>query len=83
MKSEIQALPEGKFILKARGSEMTLQRCDDGWDMYVVNASVRAWNKGYAVPRHFATLADVEAKYKSWTGIAALVAAENPASSNH
>ena len=61
------------YALKARGCEMTLMREQNGWSMYTVNAAVRAWNRGYAVPRSFATLEDVEARYKSWRGIAALV----------
>jgi rRNA processing protein Krr1/Pno1 len=60
------------FRLNARGSEMTLKRSKDGWNMHTVNAAVRAWNRGFAIPKSFSTLAEVEAKYKSWRGIASL-----------
>lgn len=41
--------------------------------MFTVNASVRAYNNGYALPKYFRGLEDVEKRYKSWQGIARLV----------
>ena len=73
MKNVIQMIDENTFRLVARGSEMTLARTEDGWTMTTLNASVRAWNNGFAVPKRFADLAAVEAAYKTWRGIAALV----------
>ena len=75
MANAIQMIDENTFRLVARGSEMTLARVADGWTMSTVNAAVRAWNRGFAIPKHFATLADVEAKYKTWRGVAELIAA--------
>jgi hypothetical protein len=67
---------EKEFKLTARGCDFTLvfdvQRNE--WAMYTVNAMVRAYNRGYAIPKFFATLAEVEAKYKAWRGIAVLAA---------
>lgn len=62
------------FTLTARGNDMTLSFDEkrEEWVMYTVNAAVRAWNRGFATPKFFKTLADVEAKYKAWRGIAAL-----------
>lgn len=40
--------------------------------MYVVNASVRAWNNGYAIPKFFGSLEAVEKHYKSWIGVSKL-----------
>lgn len=74
MKNIIQVIDANTYHLVARGSEMTLTRTDDGWSMSTVNAAVRAWNRGFAIPKRFADLAEVEAKYKTWRGIAALLA---------
>lgn len=73
MKNAIEVIDENTYRLVARGNEMTLTRLADGWSMSTVNAAVRAWNRGYAVPKGFATLADVEAQYKTWRGVAALI----------
>ena len=74
MANVIQMIDDKTFFLKARGCEMTLTRTDDGWTMSTVNAVVRAWNNGFAIPKRFADLAEVEANYKTWRGIAALAA---------
>ena len=73
MASPIQMVDENTFKLNTRGCEMTLKRDGDGWEMYTVNAAVKAWNRGVAIPKFFATLAEVEAKYKTWSGISSLV----------
>lgn len=69
MTNAIQVVNDNTFTLKARGNEYTLINEGNRWAMYVVNASVKAWNNGYAIPKHFETLEQVEAKYKSWKGI--------------
>lgn len=65
---------EKEFQLTARGNEFTLSfnANRDQWQMMTVNAAVRAWNRGFAIPKFFATLEEVEAKYKAWRGIVAL-----------
>lgn len=77
MKNIIEQIDANTFKLNARGNEMTLKRYRTGWEMYVVNAAVRAWNRGYAIPKYFDTLEEVEAKYKTWSGIVALVGSSN------
>lgn len=70
----IQQGPD-KYFLKTRGAEMTLEKKSEGrWVMYTVNAVVRAYRGGFATGREFSSLADVEANYKTWRGIAALAA---------
>lgn len=73
MRNAIEMVDANTFRLVARGNDMTLSRTVDGWTMTTVNASVRAWNRGFAIPKRFADLAEVEANYKTWRGIAALV----------
>ncbi|NMV37215.1 hypothetical protein [Ralstonia insidiosa] len=70
----IQVTGENSFFLRARGAEMTLKKEGERWAMYTVNAAVRAWRKGFAIPKYFDSLQAVEAKYKAWRGIAALAA---------
>ena len=72
MGKAIQIVNETTFKLSARGNDYTLVREKNEWAMYVVNASVRAWRNGFAIPKYFKTLKDVEAKYKSWLGISEL-----------
>jgi len=69
----IEKISDTEYMLVSRGAEMTLIRADGQWEMYVVNASVRAWRNGVAIPKFFSTLEDVETRYKSWRGIAELV----------
>lgn len=68
----IELNADGSYALRANGCDMTLRREGDQWVMYSLNAMVRAYRNGYAIPKFFASLADVEAKYKAWRGIAAL-----------
>lgn len=72
MKNAIQLRDDGSYYLTANGCEMTLQKDGERWAMYSVNAVVKAYRNGYAIPKYFDTLDDVEARYKSWRGIAAL-----------
>lgn len=73
MANAIQMISVNEFRLSSRGNEMTLKRTANGWEMFTVNAAVRAWNRGYAVPKYFDSLKAVEMSYKSWVGITALV----------
>jgi len=72
-KQAIEVKREGEYVLSARGCDYTLKSENGRWAMYVVNAAVRAWNRGFATPKYFDNLAAVEAKYKAWAGIAKLV----------
>lgn len=74
MSNAIQMISKTEYKLSARGCDYTLKFEGDRWAMYVVNAAVRAWNRGFAIPKYFETLAEVETKYKAWRGIAALAA---------
>jgi len=73
MTNVIEMVSKTEFKLNARGCDYTL-RCESGkWAMYVVNAAVHAWRRGYAIPKYFDSLKEVEEKYKSWRGISTLV----------
>ncbi|MDI4654228.1 MULTISPECIES: hypothetical protein [Pseudoalteromonas] len=62
------------FTQKIRGNEFTLKKLNDGqWEMTVMNASVKAYRNGFAVPKVFPSLKEVEAKYKSWRGFSLIV----------
>lgn len=67
----ITLLADGNFFLESRGNKMTLIRGESGWEMWVDNASHRAY-RGAGV-KVFGSLVAVEAKYKSWRGISALL----------
>lgn len=73
MANAIQMISVDEYRLTARGSEMTLKRTGAGWEMVTINAAVRAWNRGYAVPKYFDSLKAVEMSYKSWVGITTLI----------
>lgn len=60
------------FSLQAGGHSMELKREGTRWAMYTVNAAVRAYRHGFAVPKYFNSLPEVESTYKSWRGIASL-----------
>lgn len=69
----IQQIDTNTFTLSSRGTDMKLVRQEGGtWVMFADNASRRAWG-GLGV-KHFTSLVDVEAHYKSWRGISQLVA---------
>lgn len=72
-KQAIEVKREGEYFLSARGCDYTLKSENGRWAMYVVNAAVRAWNRGFATPKYFDDLAAVEAKYKAWAGITKLI----------
>jgi hypothetical protein len=71
----IELRAEDEYALSARGCDYTLKLENGRWAMYVVNATVRAWNRGFAQPKYFDDLAAVEAKYKAWAGIEILATA--------
>ena len=71
--ASIQQLDDNTFTLTSRGHLMTLKRdAVFGWVMFTDNASTRAWCSLGA--KYFDSLAQVEAHYKSWRGIALLIA---------
>ena len=80
MKNTIIMKSETEFTLNTRGMGMTLTKGTNPttdaveWRMVVCNASNRAYNRGMPMPKFFKSLEGVEAKYKSWRGIALLVA---------
>jgi hypothetical protein len=69
----IQQLDEKRFFLEVRGTKMTLEPFRSGWRMKTVSAATRVWSLGGESWKEFNTLAEVEAKYKSWRGIASLL----------
>lgn len=69
----IQQLDEKRFSLEVRGMQMTLEPYRDGWRMKVVSATTRVWSLGGESWKEFNSLAEVEAKYKSWRGITSLL----------
>lgn len=71
--ADIQMISDTEFKTVSRGNEFTLIKEKDRWAMYVVNAAVRAWNRGFAAPKYFNSLQEVEEKYKTWRGISQLI----------
>jgi hypothetical protein len=71
----IQQLGDTSYSIEARGSRMVLEQTKKGWRVRTRNAATRVWGLGGESSKDFDSLADVEAKYKSWKGIAALVGA--------
>lgn len=55
---------------ESRGTEYTVTRRPDGtFRVYVVNAMVKAYRRGFAIGKDFTTLAEVESKYKGLRGV--------------
>lgn len=77
MKNVIIQTAANTYEMTIRGARMVLERraspCGE-WHMTTDNAAARAWSR-VIMPKSFATLAEVEARYKSWRGIVALVEA--------
>ena len=61
------------YALDARGSHMVLEQIQSGWRMKTRNAATRAAWLGGESWKDVGSLADLEAKYKSRKGIAALI----------
>ena len=73
MSNAIEVIGKNKFKLSARGNEFVLEKKGDQWAVTVMNGMVKAYNRGFAVPKYFNSLQEVEDKYKSWKGITQLV----------
>lgn len=74
MNNCIQMISPSKFRLKTRGNDFTLTIKPCGTcEMIVLNAAVKAYRNGHAIPREFNSLKEVEDQYKSWRGISDLV----------
>lgn len=63
-----------EFQLVKGGHVMTLRKGESAWYMSTQNTVTRAWNGRLGSLKRFETLGDVEKHYKSWRGVAALVA---------
>lgn len=66
----------GIYQTKVRANEFTICKTGAGWDVTVVNPSVRAYSNGIAFPVHFASLEEVETRYKSLKGLSSLMLSE-------
>ena len=78
----ITVIHEGlEYACTYRGHTMTLKYCPrlQHWEMYTDNAAVRAYRT--LGVKTFASLEEVEARYKSWRGLCALV--KLPVSPSH
>lgn len=69
----IQQLDHNRFSLKVRGSSMVLEQTKKGWRVKTTNAVSRVYSLGGVSHKDFVSLAEVEAHYKSWKGIALLL----------
>ncbi len=77
MANTIIQTADNTYEMTIRGARMTLVRRSSifgEWEMTTVNAAAQAWSR-IIMPKHFRSLAEIEAKYKSWRGISQLVAA--------
>jgi len=59
---------------EARGATYMVHRMRGQYHVYCINASSRAYRRGFPVGRVFATLAEVEAAYKGLAGVSAAFA---------
>jgi hypothetical protein len=75
--STIEQVGTNSYALKTRGISMMLEPYKSGWRMKTNSAATRALSMGGESWKDFTSLADVEANYKSWRGIAALVETQN------
>lgn len=64
-----QIIDSNTVTTQARGSEYTVIRNTEGFRVYCVNASSKAYRRGFPVGRHFPTIGGVEAAYKGLRGI--------------
>jgi len=69
----IQQIDDNTYHTVNGASAMTLTReGSKGWQMMTSNPSTRAWNRGPSI-KHFQSLQEIEAKYKSWRGVSILI----------
>lgn len=69
----INQVSQDAFELMVRGSQMTLVRKPDHWEMWTKNASTQAYNNGFPSLKIFGSLEEVEDNYKTWKGISQLI----------
>lgn len=76
----IEVISATEYRLKKGAHNMTLLKSEDGWEMWTRNPSTRAWNSSapgdVSMPaiRRFNSLEEVEQHYRSWRGIALIIA---------
>ena len=64
------------FTATVRGHEYAVVNYRDHWEVYVKNASTRAWNRGrWSHGKWFATIQEVAQTYKNLAGLDMLVQA--------
>lgn len=73
--AEIQQINDNSYATSVRGTHMVLEKTTKGWRVKTRNAATRVWGIGGESWKDFDSLAQVEARYKSWRGITALLAA--------
>ncbi|WP_429142560.1 hypothetical protein [Aeromonas veronii] len=71
----IEITGNNEFTVKARGMTLVCKPHDGEWLVLVNNASARAWNRGRAAFKVFASLEAVEKHYKSFAGLVDMVKA--------
>lgn len=71
----IQQIDSKTFAVdNGHGTSLTLIQTQWGWEVQAQNAATRAYNRGFASCKTFNTLSEVESNYKSFRGLAALIA---------
>jgi hypothetical protein len=71
--SDISMIDERTYKLTSKGNEITFVKKNGGWDVFLVNASVRAYRRGFATSKFFESIEAVEKHYKSLIGISCLI----------
>lgn len=71
-----QIIDSNTVTTTTRGSDYTVIRKGEYFYVWCVNASSRAYRRGFPVPRMFKTLAEVEQAYKGLHGVAGAFAVE-------
>lgn len=72
--ANIKVIGKDTYELNARGQRMVLAPSERGWRMTTQSAMTRAHSLGGASVKEFDNLMQVEAHYKSWRGLSALIA---------
>lgn len=73
--ADIQQIDDNSYATSVRGTHMVLEKTAAGWRVKTRNAATRVWGIGGESWKDFDSLAQVEARYKSWRGIGALITA--------